>query len=64
MALLDQVEQVGTDIVGPEEFGGLGKMLGEACDAVDVDVESARREVAELHVLGHAESERSHGGPL
>ena len=63
MALLDQVEQEGADVLGPERLGGLAEVPGEACDAVDVDADGAGREVAEVHVLGHAEPERSHGVP-
>ena len=61
--LLDQVEQEGADVLGPEEFGRLAEVACEACDAVEVDIDGAGREVAELHVLGHAESERSHDVP-
>ena len=62
-ALLDEVEQEGADVLGPERLGGFAEVPGEACDTVDVDADGAGREVAELHVLGHAEPERSHGVP-
>jgi hypothetical protein len=59
----DEVEQEAADVLGPERLGGLGEVPGEACNTVDVDVDGAGCEVVELHVLGHATSERSHGVP-
>ena len=59
--LLDHVEEVGADVLGSEEFGGLAEMPGEAYDAVDIDDDGARGEVAQLHVLDHATTKRSHG---
>ena len=35
------MEQVGTDVVGPEELGGLAEVTCEARDAVDVDGDGA-----------------------
>jgi hypothetical protein len=59
--LLDQVEQVGADVVWSEEFGGPAEMPGEAYDAVDIDDDGARGEVAQLHVFDHAATKRNHG---
>src|SRR5262249_39577558 len=36
LAVVGEVEQVGSDLGGPQEFGGLAEMACEACDAVDV----------------------------
>ena len=36
-SLLDQVEQVGADVLGPELFGRSVKMLGEIGDPVDLE---------------------------
>ena len=36
-------------------------MLGEGGDALDVDLDGAGREVAELHVLDHSLAQRCHG---
>ena len=59
--LLDHVEEVGADVVGSEVFGGPAEMPGEAYDAVDVNGDGARGEVAQLHVLDHPATKRSHG---
>jgi hypothetical protein len=59
--LADQVEQVGADVVGPEEFRGFAEVAREACGAVDVDIDGAGGEVAQAHVLDHAATERCHG---
>ena len=41
LPLLDQVEQVGADVLGPEVFGRGVEVLGEIGDPVDVDVGSS-----------------------
>jgi hypothetical protein len=61
LAPRDHVENVSADVVWPEEFGGPAEMPGEAYNAVDIGHDGARGEVAKLHVLDHAATERSHG---
>ena len=52
--LLDEVEEVGSDLVGPQGLGGSGEVFGEGGDAADVDLDRPGGEVAELHVVDHS----------
>ena len=58
--LLDEVEEVGADLVGPEGLGRLAEMVGEGGDARDVDLDGPGGEVAEFHVLDHSAAQRCH----
>jgi hypothetical protein len=58
--LLDEVEQVGADVLGPEVLGRSAEVAGEGGDAVDVGPDGARRQVPEAHVLDHAAAQRGH----
>ena len=44
VAVVGEVEQVGADLGGPQEFGGLAEVSGEAGDAVDVGPEPRVRD--------------------
>src|SRR5262249_418602 len=61
LPLLDQVEQVGADVLGPELVGRGVKVPGEVGDPVDVEADRLGGEVVEDQVLGHATAQRSHG---
>ena len=50
-SLLDQVEQVGADVLGPELFGRGAKVLREIGDPVDVESDRLGRQVVEDQVL-------------
>jgi hypothetical protein len=49
--LLDQVEEVGADLVGPEVLGGPAEVPREGGDAADVSVDGLGCEVSELLTL-------------
>jgi len=61
MPLLDQVEQLGADVLGPEVFGRGVKALREISDPLDVEPDRLGRQVVEDQVLGHAAAQRCHG---
>ena len=61
LSLLDQVEQVGADVLGPEVFGRGVEVLGEIGDPVDVESDRLGGQVVEDQVLGHATAQRRHG---
>ena len=61
LSLLDQVEQVGADVLGPELFGRGVKVPGEIGDPVDVESDRLGGQVVEDQVLGHATAQRCHG---
>ena len=58
--LLDEVEEVGADVVGAEGFGRASEMAGEGADAGDVGLDGPGGEVPELHVVDHAAAQRCH----
>jgi hypothetical protein len=61
LPLLDQVEQVGADVLGPELVGRGVKVPGEIGDPVDVEADRLGGPVVEDQVLGHATAQRCHG---
>ena len=61
LPLLDQVEQVGADVLGPELFGRGVEVLGEIGDPLDVASDRLGGQVVEDQVLGHATAQRRHG---
>ena len=61
LPLLDQVEQVGADVLGPEVFGRGVEVLGEIGDPLDVASDRLGGQVVEDQVLGHAAAQRRHG---
>ena len=61
LSLLDEVEQVGADVLGPELFGRGVEVLGEIGDPLDVESDRLGGPVVEDQVLGHAAAQRSHG---
>src|SRR5918998_2238303 len=52
--LVDEVEEVGAELILSDEVGGLAIVAGEAEHGLDVAVLSAGGETAKLHVLEHA----------
>ena len=58
--MLDEVEQVGADVLGAEVLGRGVEVPREGGDAIDVDLDGARREVTEAHVLDHAAVQGGH----
>ena len=52
--LLDEVEQIGADVLVAEVLGRGVEVAGEGGDAVDVGLDGALGQVAEAHVLDHA----------
>ena len=61
LPLLDQVEQVGADVLGPELVGRGVKVPGEIGDPVDVEADRLGGPIVEDQVLGHATAQRCHG---
>src|SRR5271157_1737507 len=61
LPLLNQVEQVGADVLGPELVGRGVKVPGEISDPADVGPDRLGGTVAEDQVLGHATAQRGHG---
>ena len=61
LSLLDQMEQVGADVLGPEVFGRGVEVLGEIGDPLDVASDRLGGEVVEDQVLGHPTAQRRHG---
>ena len=61
LSLLDQVEQVGADVLGPEVFGRGVEVLGEIGDPLDVESDRLGGQVVEDQVLGHPTAQRRHG---
>ena len=60
-SLLDEVEPVGADMLGPEVFGRGVEVPGEIGDPVDVESDRLGGQVVEDQVLGHATAQWSHG---
>jgi hypothetical protein len=60
VAFLDEVEQIGANVIGAEGLGGALEVLGECGDSLGVDLDGLGGEVAEVHVLDHAEAKRCH----
>ena len=58
--LLDEVEQVGTDLVAAEALGGAAEMACEGGDPHGVDFDRPGCEILELHVLDHSAAQRCH----
>ena len=58
--LLDEVEEIGADVVGPEVLGRGAEVPREGGDAIDIGIDGAIREVPEAHVLDHATAQRGH----
>jgi hypothetical protein len=58
--LLDQVEEVGADVVGPEGFGRPAEVAGEGGDPHGIGGDGPGGEVPELHVVDHPASQRCH----
>src|SRR5262249_30371191 len=56
-----EVEQVGSDLGGPQEFGRLAEVPGEAGDALDVGFDGVGLEVTEGHVVDPALAQGRHG---
>ncbi len=52
--LVDEVEEVGAELILGDEVGGLGIVTGELLDGLDVTGLGAGSETAKLHVLEHA----------
>ncbi len=58
--MLDEVEQVGADVVGAEVLGRGAEVPREGGDAIHIGIDGAIREVPEAHVLDHATAQRGH----
>jgi len=56
-----EMELVGPDIVRPEQVWRLAEVAGELGDLLQIRPLRVRREIADLHVLGHALAEWCHG---
>ena len=61
MPVLGEMELVGPDVVRPEQVRRLAEVAGELGDLLQIRPLRVRREVADLHVLGHALAEWGHG---
>ena len=61
LSLLEQMEQIGADVLGPEVFGRGVEVLGEIGDPLDVASGRLGGEVVEGQVLGHTTAQRRHG---
>jgi hypothetical protein len=64
VAVVDEVEQVGADLLRAELIRGPLVVPGELGDGPEVGVPGVGGEVAHLHVFEHALPERGHGGLL
>jgi hypothetical protein len=60
LPLLEQVEQVGADVLGAEAVGRGVEVAGEVGDVPGVGADGLGGPVAEGHVLGHAAAQRGH----
>ena len=60
MSLLEEVEQVGADVLASEAIGGGVEVEGEAGDGSDVGLDGRLCEVAEGHVVDHAAAQGCH----
>src|SRR5512135_1525667 len=58
--LLDERDEVGTDLGRAEVFGRLAEVACEGGDPLDIDLDGPGGEVAELQVLDHALAQRCH----
>ena len=58
--LLEEVEQVGADVLAAEEIGRGVEVGGEAGGASDVSIDGRLGEVAEGHVVDHAATQGGH----
>jgi hypothetical protein len=55
------MELVGSDIVRPEQVWRRAEVAGELGDLLQIRPPGVRREIADLHVVGHALPEWCHG---
>ena len=60
LLLLDEVEEVGADLVGPEGLGRAAEMACECGDPHGIGVDGPGGEVPELHVVDHPAAQRCH----
>ncbi len=60
MRLIDQVDEVSTDLLRAELIRGLLVVLGQLSDGAEVGLLSVGRQVAHLHVFEHASAQRGH----
>ena len=58
--LLEEVEQVGADVLASEAIGRAVKVASEAGDGTDVGLDGRLGEVAEGHVVDHAAAQGCH----
>jgi len=58
--VMGEVEQVGSDLGGPQDFGRLAEVPGEACDAGDVGRDGLALEPVQGHVVDHSLPQGSH----
>ena len=61
LPVLDEMDLVGADFVGPSSSGDLPKWRANREICSDVRALGIRREVADLHILDHATAKRGHG---
>jgi hypothetical protein len=61
LLLPGEMELVGPDLVRPEPLWRLAEMAGELGDLLQIRPLRVQREIADLHVLGHALAELYHG---
>jgi hypothetical protein len=54
VAFLDEVEEVGSDLVGPEGVGRTLEVFGEGGNALGVDLDGLGCEIPKSHVVDHA----------
>ena len=62
LALFEQVDLVGADLLGAEHFGRAVEVPGEGADLLDVGLLGVDGEIANAHVLEHPLAQRCHGG--
>src|SRR5690242_1999872 len=55
-----QIDLIGADLLSPQAFGRLTKMAGKQRSLLDVTGLRQRREIADLHVLDHAQAQWGH----
>ena len=62
LALLEQMDLVGPDLLGAERLGRAVEVPGEGADLLDVGQLGVDGEIANAHVLEHPLAKRCHGG--
>jgi len=61
LLLLDEMEQVGTDFLAPQNLRAPPVVAGEIGNPRDVDINRPGGQVTELHLLDHATAQGCHG---